>query len=59
MLAQHPLPEDHTMDAATMRRNVSELHEKGNAKFMATFKGTLEEKTVKTDAAGKKFIFHQ
>lgn len=58
MLAQHPPPKDHTPEVATMRRNVAELHDKGNATFMATFKGTLEEKIVKTDAAGEKFILN-
>ena len=59
MMAQHPPPEDPTKDLVTMRRNVAGLHEKGNAKFIATFKGTLEEKIVKTDAAGKSYILSQ
>ena len=59
ILPKYAPPQGSIPDIQTMRRNAAELHEQGNAELMTTFKGTLEEKTVKTDAAGKKFIFNQ
>ena len=58
-MAQHPRPESPDMDVATMRRNVAELHEKINARLMATFKGTLEERIIKTDSAGTEFLVNK
>lgn len=42
-----------------MRRNVGELHEKINARLMTTFKGTLEERMIKTDSAGTEFLVNK
>jgi hypothetical protein len=42
-----------------MRQQIEELHEKGNAKFIGTFKGNLEEQIVKTNSAGRFFCLKE
>ncbi len=53
LLAQNATPQSNTLEVETMRQNIEDIHEKGNAKISETFKGNLEEKTVKTKSTGK------
>jgi hypothetical protein len=56
MLARNPTPPSKTFEVEKMRQFYEDLHEKGNAKFIGTFKGNLEEQVVKTSSAGRFFF---
>ncbi|CAF3941814.1 unnamed protein product [Rotaria sordida] len=47
-LAQNPLPQD--IEVETLRLYAEDIHQKINKKLHETFKGTIEEKTVKTNS---------
>jgi hypothetical protein len=59
MLAQNAAPPSNTFEVEKMRQQIEELHEKGNAKFIGTFKGNLEEQIVKTNSAGRFFCLKE
>ncbi|CAF1411600.1 unnamed protein product [Rotaria sordida] len=46
--AQNPLPQD--IEVETLRLYAEDIHQKINKKLHETFKGTIEEKTVKTNS---------
>ncbi len=51
--AQNATAQSNTLEVETMRQGIEDLHVKGNARLSETFKGNLEEKTVKTKSTGK------
>ncbi len=59
ILAKNATPESKTFEVEPMRQQIEELHEKGNAKFIGTFKGNLEEQIVKTNSAGRFFCLKE
>jgi hypothetical protein len=52
IMAHHPPPQGNTFDVGTMRQQTEDLHRLTNEELNAAFKGTTEEKTVKTTSAG-------
>ena len=52
-MARNVPPQPSALEVATMRQQIEELHEKVNARLSGTFKGTLEEKVVKTNSTGR------
>jgi hypothetical protein len=52
-MAQNAPPPGSTFEVEGMRHIIEDLHQKGNAKLNGTFKGTLEEKTVKANSTGR------
>lgn len=55
-MAQNASPQDKPIEVGTLRHHIEVLHEMGNAQLAETFKGTLEEKTVKTSSTGRYLI---
>ncbi len=57
IMAQNPPPAGYTFEVGTMRRQIEDLHCLTNEELYAAFKGTSEEKTVKTNSAGTSALF--
>jgi hypothetical protein len=51
MRAQNPPPQ--TLEIGAFRQYMEDFYQNGNAKLIETFKGTLEEKIVKTNSTGR------
>lgn len=56
MLAQNAAPESQTLDLQLVRQQLEDLSQFSNAKLDGTFTGNIEERIIKTDAAGR-FLF--
>ncbi len=52
IMAQNPPPQGNIFEVGTFRRQFEDLHRLTNEELYAAFKGTTEEKTVKTNSAG-------
>ena len=57
LAAQNATSRSKTIETGTLRQQIEQLSEKGNARFNGTFKGNLEEQVVKTNSAGRFFSF--
>jgi len=55
--ANSPPPAGNTFEVGTMRRQFEDLHCLTNEELYAAFKGTIEEKTVKSNSAGTSALF--